>query len=164
MSATESQTDATYRNINVECNVEAWRCRLRETGYLQGSDTTHKSITGVELHTDLASFRRLAEGKRSNRLASAYLSRADEPEDYQPVFVTNEEYQEFNQVERKTVPEIKKMIEQGIRLLVQSEDDQDYLLSKYSKIRRKADFVSLYHEIISIHTNQSSSAIEDEVD
>ena len=154
--------DAVYRVLDVSASVEAWRCRLRQTGYLQGTNSNHTSISGEALHPDLNTFKISAEAKRSNRIATMYLNRPPNPQDCHPVFINDEEARQFNSVEKKTVAEIKKLIDDGIRCLIESEDDQVYLLSKYSKIRKKADFISLYHEIQSLHKNQISHPDADE--
>ena len=99
------------------------------------------SISGEDLHPSL--FKLSAEAKRSNRIATMYLGRPEEQGDHQPVLVNSEEDAQFNSMEKKTIIEIKKLIEDGIHFLTESEDDHDYMLSKYSKTRRKADFVSL---------------------
>ena len=84
-------TDVGYRFLDVNESVETWRCRLRKTGYLHGTDKSHTSITREKLHDDLHQFRILSEGKCSNRIATLYLGRQAAEKDCHPVYINQDD-------------------------------------------------------------------------
>ncbi len=144
-------TEIGYRQLDIDDSVQAWRCRLQESNYLTGTtqstSDTHTSIIGKPLHKDLSKFRILAEGKRSNRIASTYMGSQEKPEDTHPVYVNAEEEQKFTGIEGKTVKELRGLIASEITNSIDDEGDQAYFLSKYRQARKKVEFVSLLLEI-----------------
>ena len=151
-----------YRKLEVSAGVHAWRCRLRETGYLQTDELQHTTMSGEPLHPRLSSFRTLAAGKRANHISALFDK--DVVEDTKPVFITQKEETEKMSIEKNTIQQIKKKICDTISTLIEAEEDKVYFFQKYESVKgqKKAELIKLFYEIENHHKNQSRPVIMDD--